>query len=337
MLWYRFQTLICSVASACVENPLAAFMSPEITKTTSIAPSSQFLSPSREYSNRDMAQFSTASQSRVDADPSVSDYMSKSDVLVGRIRAMKAMQPTFSTKNGPSPPPAKTFDNVSRDASQGSGDKRHGLAAMHARVRDENDYSHISEERPPTVELTARNTRFVSAGNKQYTARDTLPSKSRSAQDFMQAAEQQIAKPHTNTTVQPQASRFGWSSSQAREHSARGLDYAAVGEIPLPVEEDRIFTSLKLLHDKVQVLEHRRTEGERRRAEVERLRAKTEHSLREYQQFNRAREMEKGEKRKLARADSALGMTDGGSDGGDEMGKGSRKWTIEKSREFWSQ
>ncbi|MCJ1276743.1 hypothetical protein MMC21_004550 [Puttea exsequens] len=56
--------------------------------------------------------------------------------------------------------PTKTVDYGSGESRKSSQERRHNLVSKHARVRDANDVSIISEARPPTVDFTTRSTRF---------------------------------------------------------------------------------------------------------------------------------------------------------------------------------
>ena len=280
---------------------------------------------------------------------------------VGRDQKVRHASGLHKQITDPSPP-QKTTDYVSGGSQQGSTNQRRTLSAMHARVRDADDITHLSEDRPPTVDLTARNTRFGSARNQQTNDPDTIPSKFTSAKGLVQAftkdaqADQRNIKAQTNGNTgsdrnqmtqqsfmlpdmpniselvsgvyqdgTPVFSKHGKSRASrfvsATHGRGPGLDYAAVGEIPLPADENAIFLSLKLLQDKV--------------ADLEDNRAEAENNIRELQKKNQMLEAEKAEMKRWQRSDSALGMTsDGGSDGGHEMGRGSRKWAIEKNRKL---
>ena len=262
----------------------------------------------------------------------------------------------------PSPPVAKTTDYGSGGSRHGSAEHRRTLSAVHARVTDEDDASDISDNRPPTLNLTARNTRFGGTKTAKGFVATTLPSKFTSKQGLIDAmtngtaSKQNKSIPQvSNATIssinpgtqqsfmlpdmpnfselvsgifqdgtpvfsphaRSRASRFasGSSSQQRRVKAERG--YANVAGIPVPEDEQAIFVSLRLLQDKVAELENGKAEAQ---ATIEDLRNK-----------NRVLEREKLETKRLRRSDSALGTTDG-SDGGDEQGKSSRRWIIEKTR-----
>lgn len=263
-----------------------------------------------------------------------------------------------------SPPLAKTTDYVSGGSRQGSAEHRRTLAEMQAHVTDTNDDSRISQDRPPTVTLTTKNTRFGNGKTRQPTASDGMPERFSSAKDFMQSvsqakgAHQQHAEGQANVTTtstnnggtqqsfmlpdmpnlselisgvyedgtpvfahhsKAKASRFVSGSQGRHSQLDAQTDYAVVGEIPVPADEQAIFLSLKLLQDRV--------------AEMETNRAEAEKTIQELQQMNWALEAEKSDRGRRERCDSALGMTVGGSEAAEHVGRSQRKWIIEKSRQ----
>lgn len=264
----------------------------------------------------------------------------------------------------PSPPPAKTTDYVSGGNGHKMGEERRTLAAMHARVRDEDDLSKINDERPPSIDLTTRSTRFGSGRNQPASTQESLPSKFSSAKDFMRTTTQKhgdsqqsaglLARGAISSTPNPgtqqsfmlpdmpnlselvsgvfqdgtpvfsrhgksRASRFT-SSSLARDGTTvRSPEHAAVGEIPVPGDENAIFISLRLLQDKV--------------ADLEKDRAETQNTIQDLQQRNQMLELEKADQKRRQRSDSALGSSDSGSDGDQRTGS-SRKLIIEKNRKL---
>ncbi|MCJ1281906.1 hypothetical protein MMC26_001229 [Xylographa opegraphella] len=257
----------------------------------------------------------------------------------------------------PSPPAAKTTDYVSGSSRQGNADNRRTLSSMHARVADEDAASDVSEDRPQTLNLTARNTRFGNGRNGTITSNNHLPSKFSSTKRFVdaivqgQSVDQNIMKgQHNNATTSsgnpgtqqsfilpdmpnmselvsgvfqdgtPVFSRHGKpraSRFASGAHSQRGKEYVEVAGITVPDEEQAIFVSLKLLQDKV--------------ADLENAKAEAQATVHELQEKNLVLEREKQEFKRFRRSDSALGTTDG-SDGADESGRGPRKWIIEKTR-----
>ena len=260
-----------------------------------------------------------------------------------------------------SPPAAKTTDYGSGGSRHGSAETRQTLAAVHARITDDDNDSVLSEERPPTLNLTSRGTRFASGRRAKAPEVSALPSKFTSTQGFMKAAsrgftdkahqskaqEQNGTVSSGNPTLQqstllpdlpnlselvsgvfedgtpvfsrtskPRASRFA-SGSRRAQVSSLETKFAKVSGIPVPDDEQAIFLSLKLLQDKV--------------ADLERSRAEAESTIQELHERNQSLEREKAETKRFRRSDSALGTTDG-SDAGDEVARGPRKWTIEKTR-----
>ena len=250
---------------------------------------------------------------------------------------------------GPSPPPSKIRDYGSGESRKGNEENRRTLSSMHARVRDENERSRLSEERPPTLDLTARNTRFAKAKSQQTVSNTTMPTKFTSKQGLLQSlAQKKKQNPQTTSTPQetqqsfmlpdlpniselvsgvyedgtPVFTRHGKSRASrfvsASGHSGISRDYAGVNEIPVPADEQAIFLSLKLLQDKVATLEQSNAEAE--------------DALQDLQQKNRVLEGEKIDRRRAQRSDSAFGTAD--SDGGNEIGGSQRKLLIEKSRKW---
>ena len=67
-------------------------------------------------------------------------------------------------------PMSKTKDLGSEGSNNGSGEHRRPLAETQARVRDENDCSQISDDRPDTITLTVRRTRFGNLKDRQAPA-----------------------------------------------------------------------------------------------------------------------------------------------------------------------
>ena len=249
----------------------------------------------------------------------------------------------------PSPPPSKTRDYGSGESKKGSEDNRRTLSSMHARVRDENERSRFSEERPPTIDLTARNTRFSSAKGQYTNSSLAMPTKFTSKQNLLQSlapknrpSAQTVQTPQgtqqsfilpdlpniselvsgvyeDGTPVfsrhgKPRASRFVPASGK----TSKRQEYASVNEIPIPDDEQAIFLSLKLLQDKV--------------ATLEKTNAEAENAIEDLQQKNRVLESEKVDTRRAPRSDTALYVKD--SDSGNEVGGSQRKLLIEKNRKW---
>ncbi|MCJ1377341.1 hypothetical protein MMC17_000436 [Xylographa soralifera] len=271
-----------------------------------------------------------------------------------QVRRASTIQPQTT---GPSPPVAKTTDYVSGGSRQGNSEHRRTLSSMHARVTDEDAASDFSEDRPQTLNLTARNTRFGNSRNGTTTSSNQLPSKFSSTKGFVDAiaqghsVNQNNVKPrHNNATLSsgnpgtqqsfilpdmpniselvsgvfqdgtPVFSRHGKSRASrfaTGAQSQRGKEYVEVAGIPVPEEEQAIFISLKLLQDKV--------------ADLENAKAEAQATIHELHKKNLVLEREKQESKRFRRSDSALGTTDG-SDGAEDSNRGPRKWIIEKTR-----
>ena len=239
----------------------------------------------------------------------------------------------------------------SRQGVYDSGSRRRTLGTMHARVTEENDDSLTGQERPPTIDLTSRSTRFGRANNRAGGAgpnatkagsgdiialgREQLKkaiSEAVTSNSFNANATQQsymlpdlpnlselVSGVYPNgTPVFPRAgshaSRF--SVNRPNNHQVDEVDHAAVESIPMPSEEKAILVSLRILQDKIVELE-----GER---------ADTEKTMQELQNEIAALKAERQEMQQQRRSDSALGMGDSGSDGAEYMGKGRSKFAVEK-------
>ena len=252
----------------------------------------------------------------------------------------------------PSPPPAKTKDSGSDQSRKASGDSRRTLAAMHARVRDENDKSMVEEDRPPTIDLTARNTRFTNTKGQNTAQAEVLPSKFSSAQTLMGAlAPKNKASRHTTSTPTPQLTQTQrlfdiptvpnltelmsgvFENGQpvfSRDRKPRNSRFVSVPqqgprasqanppveEIPVKMEEQHIYMNIHLLQDKVAVLEKNRAE--------------LMNTIDKLRQKNQVLEGKRESEKRRSASDSALGTTD--SDSGDEVRGGYRKLLIEKNR-----
>ena len=260
--------------------------------------------------------------------------------------------------NDPSPPPLKMKDSGSEGSRKASGEARRTLASMHARVRDENDKSLLAEERPPTIDLTARNTRFANTTGQQVTAtahqhaqKEGVPTRFSSAQTLLgsvapknkrhaqgapssahttQQSLKQLTLPNLSELISglyedgtPVFSREGKPRNsrllRALQRSIHGNGTnSPIDDLDLPIEEQAIFLNIKLLEDKAATLERHNAEAA---VIIDELRAK-----------NRVLEGEKAIRQRPSRSDSALGTTD--SDDGNDTGVGQRRLMIEKNREF---
>lgn len=273
----------------------------------------------------------------------VQDLNSSSRTVSGLQNPIKAVPPHM----------AKIRDSGSSSSRQSSYMAR---AVNGARISSEKDVSTISEERPPTVDSTVRSSRFGGTRNLKPSTGEILPVRFSSKQDFVQTLPEpnltNTQGQHTQETATPtygtqqsfavpnmpnvnelvsgvyengrpvfsrdSAARASRDSNVQQRQTSRP-DLVHVDDIAVDDEEQDIYLALKLAQDKV--------------ADLERERAETEVFIEQLENTNRVLESEKARQR-LQRSDSAIGMTDGASDGGDDMGSGRRKLLIEKNREF---
>ena len=260
----------------------------------------------------------------------------------------------------PSPPLAKTTDYVSGGSGHKSGEERRTLAAMHARVRDEDDSSKIGDERPPTIDLTSRSARFGSGRNQQAPKLESLPSKFSSTRDFMhtttkrKGASQQNERPQANGTVSstpnpgtqqsfalpdmpnlselvsgvfhdgtPVFSRHSTPRASRFASSSKASEAAARGPNHVAVNEIPVPDDENAIFISLRLLQEKV-------ADLEKDRAETQNTIQDLQHKNQMLEAEKAERRRRQRSDSALGSSDSGSDG--DQRSSTRKLIIEKNR-----
>lgn len=223
--------------------------------------------------------------------------------------------------------------NEIETASPRPTSKRMSLAQSHAKISEAE--SSIMEERPPTLTLQAKSTRWGNPRSRQTSlqldgvaentgrANDTLRSRpatsqTGTAQSFMLpdipnltelvSGVFQDGTPVFSKTT-PARSRF--AAPNNGRASKRKPNYIPVDSVPIPDEEKAIFASLHLLQERVTQLEHERAEAEKRLEEQEveiiELRASAQSHER------------------TQRPDSGLGSTDG-------EGSGKSTWKVEKTR-----
>ncbi len=113
-------------------------------------------------------------------------------------------------------------------------------------------------------------------------------------------------------------SRFG-GIHKPGDPDRDGRNHAALESVPVPSEERAILVSLRLLQDKVAELEIEKADSERR--------------IRDLQRDADRLRSEKQEVERRLRSDSALGMVDSGSDGGEGLGKNG-KGAVDKTSEY---
>ena len=264
-------------------------------------------------------------------------------------------------------PLAKTTDYGSAGSRHASEEHRRNLASMHARVTDENDTTHITDDRPLTLNLTARNTRFGSGqGLQQPSVSATLPTKFSSTQDFNQAVSQGVAKPEKLAQLHLDNGTISSNLNPGTHQSFMLPDLPNLSELVSGVFQDgtpvfsrrtkprvsRFAAATQHLKDKrsdpnyAGVADIPVPEDEQaifvslkllqdKVAELENNRAETDVTMKDLHQKNQMLERERQETRRWRRSDSALGTTDG-SDGGEEATRAPRTWKIEKSRTYLS-
>lgn len=265
---------------------------------------------------------------------------------------------------GVSTPLAKTTDYGSGSSRQASEEHRRNLASIHARVTEENDTTHITDDRPPTLNLTARNTRFGSGQGVQLSVSAALPTKFSSTQGFNQVVPQGAVKGNNPTKLQMENGTVSSHINPGTQQSFMLPDLPNLSELVSGVFQDgtpvfsrhtkprasRFATATQALADKKNQPDYAGVadipvpEDEQaifvslkllqdKVAELEKNRAETDVTMKDLHQKNQMLEREKQETRRWRRSDSALGTTDG-SDGGDESVRAPRTWKIEKSRTY---
>lgn len=233
--------------------------------------------------------------------------------------------------------------------------KRQSLAHMHARAGNETNDSRLSEERPPTLDLTARNTRFSSItvpktrkqGNqtklntshgmeesKDMSKSNTKPNVQSSYSAFPSSAPG-MSQPTVTISKVPAVNEllsgvyedgtpiFHSGSKSRASRFVTGSTYQErtngdVDELDVPQNEKELLLSISLLQDKV--------------AGLEKGQAESENVIRDLQLQKHTLESEKAQIRRLQRSDSALGTDDDGSESGDGLSAAHRKLLIERNR-----
>ncbi|KAI9815968.1 MAG: hypothetical protein M1827_001960 [Pycnora praestabilis] len=226
---------------------------------------------------------------------------------------------------------AKTTDYVPNGSRQASGKNRRTLAEMHARVADEKDGSYISEERPPTVSLTTRNTRFGNIKSRQASTTSDVGVPNTNNTTTGNGTQQSIMLPdlpnlselvsgvyQDGTPVFSRSRSRFTSATHNHEQASRKPEHLPIESIPVPGDERAIFVSLRLLQDKV--------------AELETSKADAEKKILDLNSENDEMKTERRARERTRRRDSALGMADGGSDEGDGWSLSRANWTGEKTK-----
>ncbi|KAH7135483.1 hypothetical protein B0J11DRAFT_160702 [Dendryphion nanum] len=215
-------------------------------------------------------------------------------------------------------------------AAIGMDRKRPSLARLHAKVSE--DESSFMDERPPTVTLQAKSTRWggprsrqtslqmdgvADPGTQNNTNQKSRPTTAQNAtaQSFMLPDIPNLTElvsgvfedgtPMFSKTT-PARSRFAPPRKNGR--AGGQSNYYPIDSLPIPDEEKAIFTSLQLLQERVATLENERAEAER----------KIEEQEIEIIELRAASQARNGR-------DSALGSTDG-------EGAGKTTWRVEKTR-----
>lgn len=265
----------------------------------------------------------------------------------------------------PSPPIAKATDYGSGGSRKGSAEQRRTLASMHARVTDEDAASEFSDDRPPTLNLTTRSTRFGGASNAKVQTKPSLPPKFASKQNAPDALPEATVQTQSNQTVQTNTRTISSVAQGNTQQSFVLPEMPNMSELVSGVFHDGtpVFSRQgKALASRFASLSHLQQDGTMepdydhvaglltpeeeqaifmslkllsdKVAELEHAKADAQATIQDLEHANRSLEREKVESKRLRRTDSALGTTDG-SEGGDDGFRGPRKWIIEKTRKGW--
>ena len=250
-----------------------------------------------------------------------------------------------------SPRTVKATDYVS------SGSRQSSLEKENAHGDEEENATHFSEDRPLTVNITSRSSRFGNAATGQGAGMGDLPKNFTSSKDFLKKfprtrGSRLAATRPNDPTVTSQGTMQSYlipdmpniselisgtledgtpifsrhtkartPSGSTRFASLQGrksrFGHYAVGEIAVPEEEEAIFVSLRVLQEKIANLESQRSEHE---AQIETLKEK-----------NKLLELETTERRRVSSRDSGIGHASG-SDADDDFARKSRKAVIERTR-----
>lgn len=222
--------------------------------------------------------------------------------------------------------------------------RRSSLAEMHAKVSSEEDS--FTEERPPTVTNTFKNTRFGNSRSRQ-TARNTNTALAHLSDQQLNARTPQKQNNGTPKPAQNQGNvtqqsfmlpdlpnltelvsgvfkdgtpvfsktakhKTRFSSAPNPSRFSRGQpNFVRLEGVPIPDDEKAIFASLQLLKEKV--------------AELEQEKAESEKQIEEQQSEIIGLKAELAAQKETRRSDSALGSTDGEGNGQKTT------WKVEKS------
>ncbi|KAI9779441.1 MAG: hypothetical protein M1839_007406 [Geoglossum umbratile] len=269
----------------------------------------------------------------------------------------------------PSPPPAKTSDYVSNGSKSSSSRERRTLAEIHARVTSEDDGSLVSEERPPTVNITAKSSRFVNTRNRQSSGASgasgagvSVPSKFTTAEDFLQDLAYGTGASQNPRSAQARVASSNVAAVGATQQSFLLPDLPNLSELVSGVFNDGtpVFSRTRGTRSRFASSTYPRgnaankpdhipiesipvPEEERalfvslkllqdKVAELENEKSETKKRVEELKGENEMLKAERKERERLRRSDSALGMADSGSDGAEGYGGRNGNWVKEKSR-----
>lgn len=201
-----------------------------------------------------------------------------------------------------------------------AAEPRHTLAEMHVRARETYDGSYIGDERPQSIPINTRNTRFGNVSSQVAAAvesasgnahvrdlqqgkrdppqnptftLDNLTNGSILLPDLPNISElvsgvYEDGTPVFNRHTRPRTTRFV-SPPAANADSSRPDGHFSVEKVPIPEDEKALFVSLKLLQDKVADLEMSKSEIEKKLEETreENHVLKAEKSRRQKEQYDR--------------------------------------------------
>ncbi|KAI9794237.1 MAG: hypothetical protein M1816_006163 [Peltula sp. TS41687] len=278
----------------------------------------------------------------------------------------QTQQDLFAVENKenqrPTSPTAKSTGNGPRPTTVGNGAPRRTLAEMHARVRDEDDESILSEERPPTLDLTSRSTRFSRPNSRLKSVNPPAPSTNNNKDDLnlkKPAPSKSISGRSPQKYVIDQATPAHNASANATYQSYVLPDLPNLSELVSGVYEDgtpvfsrRVSRASRygnhwqyhhhpdddvdedgeaLAYDERAILISLRVLQDKV-VELEREKAGREKTMEELQNQVETLKVEKEQLERRRRSDSALGSGDSGSEAGDDLSKLKHTHNVEKAK-----
>lgn len=249
----------------------------------------------------------------------------------------------------PAPRVSKATDYVSNNGRQTNGERR-TLADMHAKATEGYDGSYISDERPTTVTLTARNTRFGSTRNgqkpstgKSVTAPvDAFLKELNGNKSSSTSQQPHVNGAHTTNTFTDNATHQSFMLPDlpnlselvsgvyqdgtpvfSRHGKARTTRFASQsnphsrtprGQGHIPIDAIPIPEDEKAIFVSLKLLQDKV-------AELEYGKTDAEKRLEEMQEENATLKSERRELRRHRRSDSALGVSEETSDEGEAAGR----------------